>query len=84
MHGLHIRSENMSCLLMAPSVCREVSGAVACGGMHLSALDYYYCIYRIAGNIGGKNIWQFWTDLNIGGLNFGDVTMDYVTVQMMQ
>ena len=25
----------------------------------------------MAGNIGGNNIWQFWTDLNIGGFNFG-------------
>ena len=42
------------------------------------------CIYRIAGNIGGKNIWRFLTDLNICGFNFGGVTMDYVTVHMMQ
>ena len=40
--------------------------------------------YDIARNIGRKNIWQFWTDLNIGVFNFGGVTMDYFTVHMMQ
>ena len=39
--------------------------------------------YRIAGNIGGKNIWRFLTDLNIGDFNFGGVTMDCVSVHMM-
>ena len=36
-----------------------------------------YTVYR---NIGGKNIWQFWTStgLNIGVFKFGGITMDYI------
>ena len=42
---------------------------------------WQFGIYRIARNIDEKNIW---TDLNIGGFNFGGLTIDYVTVHMTQ
>ena len=32
--------------------------------------SWMHTTISIAGNIGGKNIWQFWTDLNIGGFKF--------------
>ena len=38
---------------------------------HLISMYVHTYVYCIAGNIGRKNIWRFWTDLNIGSFNFG-------------
>ena len=63
-------------------VCLFVVHMCCCVYRRSYSVHINYCI--AGNNIGRKNIWRFRTDLNIGSFNFGGITMDYVTVHMMQ